>query len=73
MYFCLQEVQAQHAIERLTQSLGSYAIGAVPINPGAYRTATDDSDSSDTDEEHTEVHDEDDADKTGTVVFNIDS
>ncbi|XP_011299986.1 DNA-directed RNA polymerase II subunit GRINL1A [Fopius arisanus] len=69
----LREVQARHAIERLTQHLGIYPVGGIP-NSSAYRSRTRESDSSDTesDEEH-EVHDEEDNDKAGTVVFTIDS
>ncbi|KYN01542.1 PREDICTED: DNA-directed RNA polymerase II subunit GRINL1A [Cyphomyrmex costatus] len=57
----LQEIQAKHAVERLTSKLG-HSISPTPQNVGNYRTQYTNgllSSSSDEEEEH-EVHDEED-------------
>lgn len=69
----LQEIQAKHAVERLVNQLGLHDIGPVPRNVGNYRShyTNGDYSSSSDDEEH-EVHDEEDNDRSGTVVFTVD-
>ncbi|KYN08875.1 PREDICTED: DNA-directed RNA polymerase II subunit GRINL1A [Trachymyrmex cornetzi] len=71
----LQEIQAKHAVERLANQIG-YSTGPTPQNIGSYRTQYTNgllsSSSSDDEEEH-EVHDEEDNDRSGTVVFTVDS
>lgn len=72
----LQEIQAKHAVERLANQIG-YSIGSTPQNVSNYRTQytnglLSSSSSSDDEEEH-EVHDEEDNDRSGTVVFTVDS
>ncbi|XP_076177742.1 RNA polymerase II subunit M isoform X1 [Ptiloglossa arizonensis] len=62
----LQEIQTKHAAEKLVEQLGLYNV---------YLQDEKDSSSSSTseDEEKNEVHDEEDNDKRGTVVFTVDS
>jgi len=72
----LHEIEAKHAVERLVNQIGLRNIGA-PRNVDNYRSQhtnglPSSSSSSDDEEEH-EVHDEEDYDKGGTVVFTIDS
>ena len=57
------------------QQLGHHNIGDAPEHVGTYRTQNvENSDSSSSeDEEYKEVFDEEDHDKQGTVVFNVDS
>ncbi|OXU23880.1 hypothetical protein TSAR_014582 [Trichomalopsis sarcophagae] len=72
----LKEVQARHAVERLTQQLGVHQIGTVPRNIGSYRTNDrDNSDSSNSEDEenYPPVYDDEDNDKAGTVTFTVDS
>lgn len=71
----LQEIQAKHAAERLAQQLGMYSDDSVPKNVNSYRShkEMEDSSSSECESEEHEVHDEEDNDKAGTVVFTIDS
>lgn len=47
----------------------------LPVDKESYRTHPDDSHSSESEmeENHQEVYDEEDNDKAGTVVFNVDS
>lgn len=61
-----QEIQTKHAAEKLVEQLGLYNV---------YLQDEKDSSSSSTseDEEKNEVHDEEDNDKRGTVVFTVDS
>uniref|UniRef100_A0A6V7K3K9 Uncharacterized protein n=1 Tax=Bracon brevicornis TaxID=1563983 RepID=A0A6V7K3K9_9HYME len=67
-------IQAKHAIARLTEQIGMHKLGSIPVG-GTYRSERKDSISSDpdTDEEEHEVHDEEDHDRAGTVVFPVDS
>ncbi|EZA50840.1 hypothetical protein DMN91_002349 [Ooceraea biroi] len=65
-------VQAKYAIERLTGHIGTHTIGPAPKNVGNYRM-NDSSPSSSSEDEADEVHDEEDNDKGGTVVFTVDS
>ena len=62
-------------MERLANQI-EYSIGPTPQNVGSYRTqymnGSLSSSSSDDEEEH-EMHDEEDNDRSGTVVFTIDS
>ncbi|XP_029040741.2 DNA-directed RNA polymerase II subunit GRINL1A [Osmia bicornis bicornis] len=67
----LQEIQAKHAAERLAEQFGLHSIGPVPQNVGTYREPSE-KDSGSESEEH-EVHDDEDNDKRGTVVFTVDS
>ncbi|XP_076751046.1 RNA polymerase II subunit M [Xylocopa sonorina] len=70
----LQEIQAKHAAERLAEQLGLHNIGPLPENVGNYRLQDEkETSSSSEDEEENEVHDEEDNDKAGTVVFTVDS
>lgn len=70
----LQEIQAKHAVERLVNQLGLHDIGPVPRNVGNYRSQYTNGDySSSSDDEEHEVHDEEDNDRSGTVVFTVDS
>ncbi|CAL7946055.1 unnamed protein product [Xylocopa violacea] len=71
----LQEIQAKHAAERLAEQLGLHNIGPLPESVGNYRVQDEKgtSSSSEEDEEENEVHDEEDNDKAGTVVFTVDS
>ncbi|KAF7395950.1 hypothetical protein HZH68_010000 [Vespula germanica] len=71
----LQEMQAKHAAERLTQQLGLHNIGYIPENVGDYRVhkAIKEDSSSSSESEEEEVHDEEDNDKRGTIVYTIDS
>lgn len=73
----LQEIQAKHAAERLAQQLGLYGDDSVPKNVSTYRShknIEDSSSSSDSESgEENEVHDDEDHDKGGTVVYMIDS
>lgn len=64
-------------MERLASQIELHSIGAAPKNIGNYRlqqhmNGSVSSVSEDEDEEN-EVHDEEDNDKGGTVVFTIDS
>ncbi|CAK9806248.1 DNA-directed RNA polymerase II subunit GRINL1A [Anthophora quadrimaculata] len=69
-----QEIQAKHAAERLAEQLGLHNIGAIPKNIVNYRLQDEkESDSSTLEDEENEVHDEEDNDKGGTVVFTVDS
>lgn len=66
----LQEIQAKHAAERLVEQLGLHNIGPSPENIRTYLRDEKESDSfTSEDEEENEVHDEEDNDKGGTVVF----
>lgn len=68
----LQEVQAKHAAEKLAEQLGLHAVGTLTANAGNYRLQhgkDSSSSSSSEDEEEHEVHDDEDHDKRGTVVF----
>lgn len=62
-------------MERLADQIG-HSIGPTSRNVGNYRTQYTNgllsSSSSDDEEEH-EVHDEEDNDRSGTVVFTVDS
>lgn len=72
----LQEIQAKHAIERLTNQIGMHNIGPIPQNIGNYQlqnTNNLSSSSSSEDEEEHEVLDEEDNDRSGTVVFTVES
>ncbi|CAL1688413.1 unnamed protein product [Lasius platythorax] len=73
----LQEIQAKHAIERLTNQIEMHSIGPIPQNIGNYRLQQTNnllsSSSSSEDEEEHEVQDEEDNDRGGTVVFTVDS
>ncbi|KOC66959.1 hypothetical protein WH47_12386 [Habropoda laboriosa] len=70
----LQEVRTKHAAERLAEQLGLHNIGPTPENVGNYRLQDEKgSDSSTSEDEENEVHDEEDNDKGGTVVFTVDS
>lgn len=72
----LQEIQAKHAIERLINQIGMHS-GPIPQNIGNYRLQQTNnllsSSSSSEDEEEHEVLDEEDNDRSGTVVFTVDS
>lgn len=64
-------------MERLTSQIGLYGISPTPRNVDNYRSQytnglLSSSSSSDNEEEH-EVHDEEDNDRSGTVVFTVDS
>ncbi|XP_053994229.1 DNA-directed RNA polymerase II subunit GRINL1A [Hylaeus volcanicus] len=72
----LQEIQTKHAAEKLAEQLGLHGIGPLPKNVGSYHLRDEkncSSSSTSEDEEENEVHDEEDNDKRGTVVFTIDS
>lgn len=74
----LQEIQAKHAVERLTNQIGLlHDINPTPRNVHNYRSQYTNgllsSSSSSDDEEENEVHDEEDNDRSGTVVFTVDS
>lgn len=71
----LKAIELRHTAERLAERIGMNGIGVLPNVPGNYRSDHNkDSDSSDSDnEEEHEVHDEEDTDKAGTVVFTVDS
>jgi len=73
----LQEIQAKHAIERLTNQIEMHSIGPIPKNIGNYRLRQTNnllsSSSSSEDEEEHEVKDKEDNDRSGTVVFTVDS
>jgi len=72
----LQEIQAKHAVERLATQMGMYSIDPTPRNVDNYRSRDTNgllSSSSSDDEEEQEVHDEEDNDRSGTVVFTVDS
>ncbi|KAL0109208.1 hypothetical protein PUN28_014357 [Cardiocondyla obscurior] len=73
----LQEIQAKHALERLTFQPGLHGINSTPQNVNNYRSqyinSLHSSSSSSDDEEEHEVHDEEDNDRSGTVVFTVDS
>lgn len=73
-----QEIQAKHAIERLANRIGMHSIGSTSQNIGTYHiqhtnNLLSSSSSEDEDEEEHEVQDEEDNDKSGTVVFTVDS
>ncbi|OAD59731.1 hypothetical protein WN48_08526 [Eufriesea mexicana] len=69
-----QKIQAKHAAERLGEQLGLHNIGPPPNNVTDYRLQHDkESDSLTSEDEENEVHDEEDNDKGGTVVFTVDS
>ncbi|XP_070164232.1 DNA-directed RNA polymerase II subunit GRINL1A isoform X3 [Polyergus mexicanus] len=73
----LQKIQAKHAIERLANQIGMHNIGPIPQNIGNYHfwhtnKLVSSSSSSENEEEH-EVLDEEDNDRSGTVVFTVDS
>ncbi|XP_011169203.1 DNA-directed RNA polymerase II subunit GRINL1A [Solenopsis invicta] len=69
----LQKIQAKHAVERLANQIG-HGIDPIPQNVDNYRLHTNDLlSSSDSEDEEQEVHDEEDNDRSGTVVFTIDS
>ncbi|XP_076245442.1 RNA polymerase II subunit M [Calliopsis andreniformis] len=72
----LQEIQAKHAAERLAEQLGFHSVGVPPESVGRYRLPDEKGSSSSSlseDEEENEIHDEEDNDKRGTVVFTVDS
>ncbi|XP_050448596.1 DNA-directed RNA polymerase II subunit GRINL1A [Cataglyphis hispanica] len=73
----LQEIQAKHAIERLTNQIGMHSIGPIPQNVENYHFRHTNnlisSSSSSEDEEEHEVLDEEDNDRGRTVVFTMDS
>ncbi|EFN85251.1 Protein GRINL1B [Harpegnathos saltator] len=68
----LQEIQAKYAVERLANQIGLHKIGSAPKIDGSYRLQHA-SDSSSSEDEENEVHDDEDYDKGGTVVFTVDS
>ncbi|CAK9800248.1 DNA-directed RNA polymerase II subunit GRINL1A [Anthophora plagiata] len=69
-----QEIQAKHAAERLAEQLGLHNVGAIPKNIVNYHLQDEKgSDSFTSEDEENEVHDEEDNDKGGTVVFTVDS
>lgn len=63
-------------MERLASQVGLYDICPTPHNVDNYRSHTNgllsSSSSSDNEEDH-EMHDEEDNDRSGTVVFTVDS
>ncbi|KAK9308148.1 hypothetical protein QLX08_001653 [Tetragonisca angustula] len=68
------KIQAKHAAERLVEQLGSHNVGPPPENVSTYRLQDEkESDFSTSDEEENEIHDDEDNDKAGTVVFTVDS
>lgn len=69
----LQEIQTRRALERLVDQMGQYSIGSVPHTVGSYRSQDYASDPSSSEYEEDEIHDEEDNDKGGTVVFTVDS
>ncbi|EFN72944.1 hypothetical protein EAG_11236 [Camponotus floridanus] len=73
----LQEIQTKHAIERLTNQIGMHNIGPISQDIGNYQLRHTNnlpsSSSSSDDEEEYEVQDEEDNDRSGTVVFTVDS
>ncbi|CAD1480829.1 unnamed protein product, partial [Heterotrigona itama] len=70
----LHKIQAKYAAERLAEHFGVHNIGPPPENIGTYRLQNEqESDFSTSDEEQNEVHDDEDNDKAGTVVFTVDS
>lgn len=73
----LQEIQAKHAIDRLANQIGMHDIGPISQNIGNYQLRHTNnlpsSSSSSEDEEEYEVKDEEDNDRSGTVVFTVDS
>lgn len=71
----LQEIQTKHAAERLAEQLGLHSLRALPNLAGAYRIPEEreSSSSSESEDEEHEVHDEEDTDKGGTVVYTVDS
>ncbi|XP_014487384.1 PREDICTED: DNA-directed RNA polymerase II subunit GRINL1A [Dinoponera quadriceps] len=69
----LQVLQAKHAMERLTSQVGLHMVGSAPKNVGSYRLQHASDSSSPSEDEEDEVHDEEDYDKGGTVVFTVES
>ncbi|XP_011876765.1 PREDICTED: DNA-directed RNA polymerase II subunit GRINL1A [Vollenhovia emeryi] len=70
----LQEIQMKHAVERLAAQVGLYGTSPMPRNIDHYRSHTNGSlSSSSSDDEEHEVHDEEDNDRGGTVMFTVDS
>lgn len=73
----LQEIQTKHAIERLANQIGMHNIGPISQDIGNYQLRHTNnlpsSSSSSDDEEEYEVQDEEDNDRSGTVVFTVDS
>ncbi|XP_015191431.1 PREDICTED: uncharacterized protein LOC107074471 [Polistes dominula] len=68
----LQDIQAKHAVERLTEQLGLHNIGCVPSNVGDYRIPEEIKDTSSSSESEDEVYDDEDKDKGVTVVYTTD-
>ncbi|XP_011494132.1 PREDICTED: uncharacterized protein LOC105359277 [Ceratosolen solmsi marchali] len=72
----LQNIQAKNAVERLTQHIGMYKVGDLSGRAGNYRiqnTKDFNSSSSEDEESYPEVHDDEDNDKGGTVLFTVDT
>lgn len=70
----LQVIQAKHAAERLAEQFGFHTIGdGLPEKVGDYRTQDDQSSSCNSDYEEHEVHDEEDNDRGGTVVYTVEN
>ncbi|XP_078042189.1 RNA polymerase II subunit M isoform X2 [Augochlora pura] len=72
----LQKIQTKHAAEKLAEQLGLHTIGRPPENLDTYQLRDEkDSNSSfsSENEEENEVHDDEDNDKRGTVIFTVDS
>ena len=71
----LQEIQAKHAAERLAEQLGLHSVGPSLENMGGGYRLPDEKDSSSSStsegEDENEIHDEEDNDKAGTVVFTV--
>lgn len=64
----------KHAAQRFAEQLGLHGTGPVHESVANYRLQDEkESDSSASEDEENEVHDEEDHDKAGTVVFTIDS
>lgn len=64
----------KHATERLADQLGLPSTGDVPKNVGHYREQRDDSDDgSSIGDQETEVLDEEDQDRGGTIVYTVES
>lgn len=70
----LHKIRAKHAAERLVEQFGLHNIDSPPENVSTYRLQDKkESDFFTSDEEENEVHDDEDNDKAGTVVFTVDS
>ncbi|KAK1120564.1 hypothetical protein K0M31_012170 [Melipona bicolor] len=69
----LRKIQAKHAAERLVEQFGLHNIDSPPENVGTYRLQDEKESDFFTSDEENEVHDDEDNDKAGTVVFTVDS